>query len=258
MWLGPGLHPFDFGPASGVMTLVVGGFTLWMLIECLRKDTDRFLWGWVILVVPLVGPLLYFVMRWMPGRRMPLPPWIMALGRGRELRRLESAALQIGNPYQHVQLGEALRETGRFEEAHSAYARALEKEPNNLQALWGAAQVDLHFKQYDCARERLEKVLHADPQYKFGDVSLAYARTLLSLQQTDDAAAHLEKHVKRWRHPEGIYLLASLYAHGGRLDEARTHLRAMLAEIESSPAPIARKQGAWRRRGRQLLRSLGA
>jgi hypothetical protein len=31
----------------------------------------------------------------------------------------------------------------------------------------------------------------------------------------------------------------------------------MLMEIESSPPPIARKQGPWRRRGQQLLRKLG-
>jgi hypothetical protein len=150
-----------------------------------------------------------------------------------------------------------LRETGQYQNAKAAYERALEKEPENLPALWGAAQIELHDKAFDSARERLEKILQTDPQYKFGDVSLAYAKSLLSCQRNDDATAHLANHVKRWRHPEGIYLLACQYAQAGRNDEARSHLHAMLMEIESSPPPIARKYGPWRRRGRALARQLG-
>jgi len=246
-----------FGEGSEAVSLIVAVFTLWMLIECLRKDPERQYWWWIIIVLPGIGPLAYFFVRWLPESRLRLPSWVRNFTRGAELRRLQSAATQIGNPYQHVQLGDALREVGQFERAGAAYSHALEKEPGNLAALWGGGLVDVHFKSFDAARGHFEKILQVDPQYKFGDVSLAYAKSLLSLQRSGDATTHLEKHVKRWRHPEGIYMLAVLYAQAGRYEDARPHLQAMLAEIESSPLPIARKQGHWRRRGRQLLRKLG-
>ncbi len=250
-----GLTSF-LNPEAGPLSLALAVFTLWMLIDCLRKDPERQYWWWIIVVLPGLGPLAYFFVRWIPGHNLRLPAWARGMTRGAELRRLRSAAAQIGNAYHHVQLGDALRDVRQFSAADESYRRALEKEPANLAALWGAAQIDMHFKSYESARGRLEQVLQVDPQYKFGDVSLAYARALLNLQQTADALAHLEKHVKRWRHPEGIYMLAWLESQNGQTQQACSHLHAMLMEIESSPLPIARKQGNWRRRGRQLLRKL--
>jgi hypothetical protein len=246
-----------FGPDSSLLSLIIGGFTLWMLIDCLRKDPERQVWWWIIVVVPVIGPLAYFAVRWLPQHQLRLPGPLRGMTRGSEIRRLQSLAAQIGNPYQHVQLGDALRDVGQYERASAAYSRALEKEPTNLPALWGAALIEMHCQSFDAACDRLEKILAADPQYKFGDVSLAYAKSLFGCQRIDDAVAHLEKHVKRWRHPEGLYLLASNYAQSGRTEEACGHLRAMLMEIETSPRPIARKYGVWRRRGNSLLRKLG-
>jgi hypothetical protein len=242
---------------SGFLSLLYAGFTLWMLIECVRKDADRYLWLCIILFVPGVGPLIYFFIRWLPQHNLQVPGWFRGLTRGAEIRRLRSAALQIGNPYQYVQLAEALRETRQFEVAREAYARALSREPDNLAALWGAGLVELHFKSNEAACAAFEKIMRLDPQFKFGDASLAYAKTLISLQRTDAAIEHLEQHVKRWRNPESVYLLATLYAQTGRYDEARSYLQVMLLDIDASPLSIARKQGAWGRRGRQLLRKLG-
>ncbi len=75
--------------------------------------------------MPGVGPLIYFFVRWLPQRNLQPPAWLRGLTRGSEIRRLQSAAVQIGNPYHHVQLGDALRETWQFERARDAYERAL-------------------------------------------------------------------------------------------------------------------------------------
>ena len=55
---------------SGVVSLLVSAFTIWMLIECLRKDPDRYLWMWLILIMPGIGPVIYFFVRWLPGRQL--------------------------------------------------------------------------------------------------------------------------------------------------------------------------------------------
>jgi hypothetical protein len=243
---------------SGVFSFLFAAFTIWMLIECVRSDPERYLWLWIILCIPGIGPFVYLFVRWLPNRHLRPPGWLRGLTRGREIRRLESAAIRIGNAYHHVQFGDALWETGQCQRARAAYSRALEKEPDNLAALWGQGQVDVHFKAYDDARVCFEKLLKHDPQYKFGDASLAYAKTLVSLQRNDEASAYLEKHIKRWPQPEGICLLAQLDAQAGQYETARSRLEAMMADLDVSPAAIARKQGKWRRRGRQLLRKLAS
>lgn len=42
--------------------LVPLAFMLWMVISCLRKDPDRYLWIWIIVFVPF-GPAVYFFLR---------------------------------------------------------------------------------------------------------------------------------------------------------------------------------------------------
>lgn len=233
-------------------------FTVWMLVECLRKDPDKGTWMWIILVFPGFGPLAFFFVRWLPANNFRAPTFLRKWFKGREIHRLEAAVARIGNPYHHIQLGDALRDIGQVERAGTSYAAALAKEPANIQALWGAALVDIEKKSFDLALERLTKLMEIDPQYKFGDVSLAYGRTLSELQRIDKSIAHMEKHVKRWRHPEGLYLLATMYVHQKRPQDARAQLEAMLMDIAATPRAIARRQTIWRSKAKRLLRKLPA
>jgi hypothetical protein len=253
---------FDAGPwlwyaaVWQVLSVVYMAFLVWMLVECARKDPDRLMWIFIILVLQPFGAFLYFFIRWLPGADVRVPKGLTKWTRGAEITRLEIAATQIGNAHQYIQLGDALRDVGRWDKAGEAYGKALAKDADNLQALWGAALVDLERHDFEAARGRLQKILAADAQYKFGDVSLAYGRSLYELKLSDEARAHLEKHVKRWRHPEGVFLLAMIHAENGNAAEARTQLLAMLSDINGSPRAIARKFGVWKARARKMLKKL--
>jgi len=231
-------------------------FLIWMLIECLRKDPGRFLWFWVILFLQPIGPWIYFFIRWLPSSDFRLPKGMRRWSRGKELHRLEAAAMQIGNAHQFIQLGDALRETSHPARAGRAYGEALAKEPDNQQALWGASLVDFEQKKYESALPQLEQLLEIDPQYKFGDVSLLYGKTLFELGDRARARNHLEKHVERWRHPESLFLLATLEAESGQVAKARATLQAMLMDINGSPRAIARKHVLWKSKAHRLLRKL--
>ena len=203
-----------------------------------------------------IGPVAYFVLRYLPAVEFPTPAFFRKWTRGRELARLETAAEQIGNPYQFVQWGDALREVGLLDQAEKAYARALNKDSQNLQALWGAAQVATNQKRFADVRSLTRRVLDKDAQYKFGDVSLAHGRALNELGEVDAARTHLEQHVRRWRHPESLFLLANLCAMQGDTTTARQHLVGLIHDIDGSPIAIARKFGRWKSLARQLLRKL--
>lgn len=241
---------------SALLGLAYSVFWFWMLWHCMRTEPDRQYWLWLMIFVPGIGAVVYFVTRYLPSADYRAPSFLRRWTRGRELSRLETAAVQIGNPYQFTQWGDALRDAGMLEEAASAYSKALAKEPQNLQALWGSAQVAAIQKRYADVRQLTRQILDKDPQYKFGDVSLAYGKALLELGETAEAASHFEQHVKRWRHPEAVYLLADLHAQQGNTQVAREHLQALLHDINGSPAAIARRYGRWKSRARQLLRKL--
>lgn len=229
-------------------------FLIWMLIHCYRTEPDRFFWTWILIITQPIGPVAYFFLRYLPSKEYPAPAFLRRWTRGRELLRLETAAQQIGNPHQFVQWGNALREVGNLNRANEAYAQALKKDPLNVQALWGSAQIATSQKRYDDVRMLTRKILDQDPQYKFGDVSLENGRALKELGDLEAARKQLEWHIQRWRHPEAMYLLAEICLSQGDHKLARDQLLALIQDINGSPLAIARKHGRWKSRARQLLR----
>lgn len=243
-----------FALVSGIYTL----FWIWMLFECLRSEPDKYFWIWLMIIAPFPGAMVYGFVRYFPATNFQAPGFLKQWTRGRELGRLETAAEQIGNPHQFILWGDALREVGRWGEAKNAYAQALKKDPHNLQALWGAALVAEHDHDYKEVERCTRLVLAKDPQYKFGDVSLAYGKALAADGRPEAAREHLEQHLRRWRHPEALYQLAVLSRDADQPDAARQHLRSLLQDLNASPAAVARRHGRWRSRARQMLRKLPA
>ena len=246
-----------FAPCCGCGGWLYLPLTIWMVIYCARTDPERYIWIWIIIIVPL-GPFIYLLARWLPNQAFQMPGFLRKWTRGKEIQRLRVAAHQIGNAHQYIELGEALRETGRDEQAAEAYARAIEKDGANLQALWGAALVDFRNGRFGGARDKLGTIIDTDPAYKFGDVSLLYGKTLYSLKDIPAATDHLEQHKRRWRHPEGLFLLAECYAQQDQPAAAREQLEALIEDLDGSPRAIARKHIFWKGRARRMLRRLPA
>jgi len=243
-------------PVSSVLSAIYLVFWLWMVWHCLRTEPDRFFWLWLMVVVQIVGPLLYFAVRYCPSVNMKGPAVVRRWTRRRELDRLEVAARQIGNAHQYCQWGDALREVGLADQAARAYDQALAKDPTSLPALWGATQVAATQGRSIDVLHLARRILERDPQYKFGDVSLALGKAMIDVGDEQDAVRHFEQHVRRWRHPEALYLLATLYVRQGNAPAAREQLQALLMDLRGSPASIARQHGRWKSRARQLLKKL--
>src|SRR5262245_43827005 len=239
------------------LALLAGGLWVWMLVHCARNDPERNLWLWILFLGNVPAAVIYFLVRWLPGARFSggsslLGRWT----KSRQIPRLEVAARNIGNAHQFVELGEAYRETGKTDRAAECFQKALHKDPASLPALWGAAQVEMQRQNFAVARSHLEQILGRDGTYKFGDVSLAYCRALVSLNETDVAYTTLEQHLKRWTHPEAYVLIAMILIERGQHEPARERLEATLSDLSGGPAFFARQNRAWARKARKLLARL--
>lgn len=239
-----------------VAQIVIVAFTLWMLVYCIRNDSDRQVWLWILLCFPLLGASIYFFARWLPSSSIAVPAFLRRWTESSKIRRLQAAADQIGNPYQHIELGDALSGVMQFDKAELSYRRAIEKEPNNLPALWGLATVQSHLSQPTEAKATLESILKIDPGYKFGDVSLSYGRTLQALHDQEAALNHWRAHIKRWRQPEALCSMAQILIERQEYPEARLLLQQMISDIDLTPRALARKVFFWKSRGIRLMRSI--
>jgi hypothetical protein len=236
--------------------LLMGAFWVWMLVHCVRHDPDRGMWLWILFVVPPAA-VVYFFVRWLPAARVSGgPSFLTRWTKRRQIPRLEAAARNIGNAHQFVELGEVYRETGQHARAAESFTKALQKDAGSLPALWGAAQAEMHRQNHSAARTHLEQILAKDGSYKFGDVSLAYCRTLCSLNETEAAREKLQQHLKRWTQPEAYVLLATIETSRGDHAAARQHLEATLMDLYGGPAFFARQNRGWARKAKKLLRRL--
>jgi len=239
---------------GGVFVIVPILFWIWMLFHCIQTEPDRNFWIWIFFIAGPIGPTAYFLMRYLPSKEFPVPSFFRRWKRSRELVRLEISAQQIGNPHQFILWGNALREVGEVDRADAAFQSALQKEPQNIQALWGAAQIANTKNHYTELEKRTRQILAQDPEYKFGDVSLLLGKALKELGQSAAALSHLQQHVKRWRHPEALFLLAELYLQQNQKEAAAESLHTLIQDINGSPASIARKYGRCKSRAKRLLR----
>jgi len=240
--------------ASNALWLVAIAFWAWMLYDCIRHEPERDTWLWVVILLNLPGAVIYFFVRYLPRLKVAPPPFLGRWMRRRELWRAEAATRNIGNPHQFVELGDILRETGQFARAAEAYQQALEEDPTNAQALWGVALVEVKTKRLDRARDCLQALLEVDPDYKLGDASLAYARTLLELKDLEAAKAHVEEHLHPSTNPEARILLAAILGEQGEPEKARALLEPLVEDLK--PARDAASRGL-RRKASRLLRRLG-
>jgi hypothetical protein len=229
---------------------------MWMFLECLRHDPERHIWIWFLIVFNFPGAVIYFVLRRLSYKNLPVSKHFQRWTRRRELWNAEAAAKNIGKAHQFVLLGNLLIDLDIWDRAANAFQIALEKEPNNLQALWGAILIDRKNNKFESAKKHLETLLKIDKDYKYGDASLLYVKTILSLQDIEKAKTALEEHIKYWGKPEAYFLMAEIQFKEGKSSEARRLIDTMLQKLRSSPKFYYRQHRSIERKAQRLLRAL--
>lgn len=245
-----------FPPGLGILGILATGFWLLMIYDCVKNDPQKNQWLWILIFLPYWGALIYFLVRRLPQISIPMPRQFTRWTRRRELWTAEANARNIGKAHQYVLLGNLLSETGLVERAETAYKTALEKEPDNLQALWGVSSISLKNQDFEAAYPYLQTLMKRQPDFKYGDVSLAYCRTLCKLGHTDQAIVQLERDIREWSHPESAILLATIYAQQGKQEAMRPILETMIARVNGSSYFHYRRSRPWVAKAEKMLRSL--
>ncbi|HEY9704639.1 MAG TPA: tetratricopeptide repeat protein, partial [Allocoleopsis sp.] len=168
----------------------------------------------------------------------------------------EADAKNIGKAYQYIKLGNVYVDMMMFEEAEKAFITALEKEENNLEGLWGLALVKMRKKDFNSAKENLDKIVSKQADYKYGEASLALAQTLVELGDIERAKPHLEQHLRSWGHPEAYIMIANILSKEGDSAEASRLLETMLGRIRGTPYYHYRKNQSLVNQAEKMLRKL--
>lgn len=231
-------------------------FWMLMLFDCARNDPERNTWLWILIFLNFPGAVIYFLVRRLPQMDLPVPNYFRRWMLRDKLWNAEAAVRNIGKAHQYVGLGNVLLELGDYQKATAAFQQALEKEPNNIHALWGVAFIEMRNKDFAKAKEHLETLLKLEPEYKCGEAALYYGKALFELPDWEAAKVHLEKDIKHWSHPESSIMLAVILTKEGESQKAREYLETMLAKVKSSPTYHYRRHLPQIRKAEKLLKTL--
>lgn len=158
-----------------------------------------------------------------------------------ELNKAKIGVRYIGKAHQYLILGNILLELGEFDRAQLSYTKALNKDPKNPYALWGAASVASHQNQWAVASRHLELLLKIDQKHLQGDASLLYAKVLFNLEKWSIARIQLSEDIYYWGHPEAIVMLAKIEIQDGNIGTAKKMLENMLFKLKGAPTYHSRR-----------------
>src|SRR5262245_27452160 len=156
--------------------ILATGFTLWMAVEAVRAgDGNR--WLWIILMFPPIGGGVYFFTQYLPGNgaltRIVFRP---RKATAADLRRAEVEVRRLDSAVTWTEYAALLRSRKDFARACESSARAVERAPQDLDALYEHGLCLMSAGRAADAVPPLQAVVTKDPTHDTDNAMFALAR----------------------------------------------------------------------------------
>ena len=216
------------------------------------KTGRNLFWLWIILLIPGLGCLLYFLTQILP--EMTHSRHIKRAGKGliktldpqREIRQLQDELEMSDSIDNRMALADAYVNAGEPDAAIPLYERSLtgihENDPDIIFKLAHAFFVS---KDYQKAKEILDHLIADNPDYLSYDGHLLYAKTLEALHMTDDAIKEYEKLSDSYPGEEARVRYGLLLKETGNEARARELFKETLTRIKRAPKFYLKKEKHW-------------
>jgi hypothetical protein len=222
-----------------------------LVIHCIKTGRNT-IWIYVIVFLPLAGPIAYVAVEVIPdlfrsrttqramrGVRKTLDP-------GRDLRRYEAEARATGGVAARQRYANELVKQGQFDAAIAEYRAILtglyEHDPNLLLAL---ADAEFRSGAARAARETLDRLILHNPDFKSADGHLLYARAMEAEGNVPKALEEYQSVASYYPGAEASVRYARLLKAQGNTAEATRILRELLDRARIAPAHYRRIQKEW-------------
>jgi hypothetical protein len=234
--------------------LLMSAFTIWMAVECVRRGQAGS-WLWIILMFGPVGAAVYFFSEYQPLR------WRGSGGRkvtASDLRIAEADARRLDTAAAWGHLASLQRLRRDFPKAVAAAGRAVERDPQSIEAQSELGLAQLGARQPAAAIPALRAVVERDTYFQSGDALFALAEAERSIADYAAARGHYETLIERYARSEILYALAETQAHLGDRAAASQTLHRLLEEAEFVPEYMRHSVKPWVRKARRALAQMAA
>lgn len=239
---------------SLVVLILAAGFTLWMLIDAVRRG--EYVWAVLMLIFSLITVLLYFFMVYRPAtassgtRGFELP----GAGQRQRVRELKAQIHHLDKAHHWLQLGDVYFTQGKLQLAEQAYRSSLERDDSDRDARAHLGQCLLRQGRAAEARTLLEAVVAEESKHDYGHTQMALAEALVALGQKSEAGEVWRRVNEQHSYPRARVQWAELLIEEGKKKEAAGLLNEVLMEDPHAPAFQRKRDKVWVRRAKSLMR----
>jgi hypothetical protein len=233
------------------------------LVVHVLKTGRNTIWIWVVVLLPMAGPIAYLLIEILPGlgnsrtARRIVTGTQRTLDPTRDLRQAELRLRGTDSIEGRVRMAEELSNHHRHAEAIEHYRQALTglylHDPN---ILLGLARAQFAMQDAGGARETLDRLIKENPDFRSADGHLLYARALTAEGNVDKARSEFAELVKYFPGAEAKYRYAMLLRAAGDQTQARQVLVQLLNEAELAAKHFRKIQKQWLDAARRELDTL--
>jgi len=222
------------------------------LIVHVVKTGRSFYWIMILLFMPLIGGLAYFVIELLPqfsgsitGQKA-VRSVKQTLNPGADLRQSEAAWNQSPNVDNSRRYAEALMDSGKTVEAEETINQALKglfaTEPTLLLL---RARLEFESERTTEAVKTLETLQEHNPDFRSAEGHLLYARALEAEGRIDEAVKEYSAVSGYFPGVEARYRLALCLGVAGKDSAARTEFESILNDAKLAPPHFRKSQKTW-------------
>ena len=225
---------------------------IWVLCVVHIIRTGRPFYWFMVISVPLIGPLVYFAVELLPemsrdpGVHRATQKVLRKIDPERERKRIEHQLQIADTPKNRLALAQESLRMGDYVNASDLFQSCLTGiYAHDPLIMLGFAQARFGMGDFANARQLLEELIAKNPNFKSQQGHLLYARVLEGLKDTAAARAEYEAVVKGYAGEEARARFALFLKDQGRPDEARQLFEQMLARARLAPRHYRREQKQW-------------
>ena len=171
-------------------------------------------------------------------------------------QNLESATLNPADASAHYNLGLIHQSRGELDAARQRFERALEIDPEEVDASYQLGRIARQQKRYVDAIQNFEHVVARNQTHSQHEIWREVAATYIAAGQFEDARTALDQFLEhRPSDPEGLYLMGRAHAGLGHKREATSLMQACIEAVKTAPAYKYRASKRWLNEAQQFIKS---
>jgi hypothetical protein len=246
-----------------ILVLVSIALQIACAIHVVRSGRQLY-WLWILFIGSYLAVIVYLVvavipdLRKDPRSRQAASKVLHTIDPERRRRAIQQR-LEVADTVDNRRaLAEESMRLGDYANAVELYRSVLKgMYATDAAFLLGLAQAQSNSGDFAGARTTLDTLFSANPDYRSPDAELLRARALEAQGDQDAALEHYRMLATSYPGEEARYRYGALLKQRGRLGEARTVFRDMLARARNAPRYYRKKEGDWLNAAQRELAGLG-